>query len=113
MTAESKTKPMGMPDQFAVLKAEADGEPYRVEIPTKGKFVFPHVNSVDVFELNDAIESATTDIDVVFNTLRTLDPKEFDRLRAAKINRPTLIALYIAWQEHCGLREGESPASSA
>lgn len=101
------------PDQFAVLKAEFEDEPYRVEIPTKGKFVIPHINSVSVFDMNDVLNSADNDLDSVLKTFEMLlGPKEYDRLKAAKLNRPTLLALYVAWQEHCGLREGESQASS-
>lgn len=102
-----------MTDHFAVLKAEVDGEPYRVEIPSKGKFEIPHVNAVDVFKMNDVVSSAETDLDVILATFElVMGAREFARLRKAGINRATLISLFVAWQQHCGLREGESPASS-
>ena len=103
-----------MTDHFAVLSAEFTEEPYRVEIPTKGKFTIPHVNSVSVFELNEAIGAGDGDLDVIERVFRLVMPeKEFDRLRKAKINRATFIALYDAWLKHCGTPAGESPASSA
>lgn len=95
-------------NHFAVLEAEETTEPYRVEIPGKGKFVVPHVNSLDVFELNNALEAAGSDLDLIVEVLTLAMPEgEMKRLREAKLNRPTLIALYTAWQKHCGMGEGE------
>lgn len=103
-----------MTDHFAELRADVEAEPYRVDITTVGKFEIPHINTVNVFDLNDAIDAAQTDLDVIINVLRVVMPGEdFTRLREAGLNRPTLLALYQAWQVHCGMSEGESPASSA
>lgn len=101
------------PDQFAVLKADIEDEPYRVDIKTIGKFTIPHVNAVNIFDLNDAMDAAVTELDVIINVLRVMmGDEDFKRLRESGVNRPTLFALYAAWEAHCGMREGESPASS-
>lgn len=102
------------PDKFAALKAEVEGEPYRVEIGDRGKYVIPHINTLNVFDFNDAVDNAVGDLGAVIAVLQlAMSPEDFKRLREADLNRPTLIALYTAWQEHCGLAEGESSASSA
>ena len=104
-----------MTDTFAVLKADFEDEPYRVEIPGKGKWEIPHVNTIDVFEMNDATRQAEGDLDATLAMLRlALPDKDFERLRKAKLNRPTLLALFDAWAKHCGMGDGpESSASSA
>lgn len=102
-----------MSDNFVVLKADNDSEPYRVEIPGVGKFVIPHVNTVSVFELNDAIDAAQSQLDVLMNVFRlVMADEDYEQLKKAGINRPTFVALYNAWEAHCGMGTGESPASS-
>lgn len=103
-------------DHFEVLQAEVDDEPYRVEIPGKGKFVVPHVNSVDIIGLSEVVDEADSFLGMVIDVLEHVMPAdEFKRLRDAKLSRTVLFSLYAAWSKHCGLGEeqGESPASSA
>lgn len=104
-----------MSDTLFVLKREAAREPFRFEVDGEA-FSVPHVKDVDQFALAELFSRAekVTDLEFITGFLDLfLSDEDRPRLRALKLDRDSLLALYERIQKHNGVTAGESSASSA
>lgn len=101
-------------DTLFALKREAAGEPFEFTVDGyDGKIRIPHTGEVDQFELARLISDSATNLDFITNYFRLfMDEGDLKALQSANLSRPMLNDLWAAFEAHCGLKPGESKASS-
>lgn len=94
------------------LKREAAAEPFKAKVGDS-VLTFPHVADVDQFDLAEVVNGAGSDLDYMTSMFRLLlSAADLETLRAAKLTRKELVALFDAYKEFMGADEGESDASA-
>ena len=97
-----------------VLKREAVAEPFVAQVGDV-TLTATHIGHVDQFELAEMF--ADDDITLAEMMVRVfrlaMDDENYEALRGLKLSAKELRSLFTAYQNHAGLSEGESTASSA
>ena len=102
---------MGNNDLFT-LKREAAAEPFKAQVGD-AVLSFPHIGDVDQFALAELVNDAGSDLDYMTGMFRLLlSDEDMAALRAAKLTRNELVALFDAYKGFTGADEGESDASA-
>ncbi|MEU1506428.1 hypothetical protein [Kitasatospora sp. NPDC005748] len=111
----SNTKAARRPDNqpfnfnLDAVRYEADLTPFTVQW-SGSRWEFAHVQSLSVWDLLEAAEGG--DVEAMIGVFRTaLGDEQWKRFRAVPLAQYQLQALFTAYQEHCGMAPGESPAS--
>ncbi|OYP17057.1 hypothetical protein CFC35_23215 [Streptomyces sp. FBKL.4005] len=116
-TASKHTTPDDQPYDFNLnaVQAEVDLTPFRFLWATKDnpnrRFTMLHLQDLDVWDLMEAAEGG--DISAMVGAFRAaMSEDDWTAFRAAPMPQYKLKALFDAYRRHCGVAEGESPASS-
>ncbi|MDX3634340.1 hypothetical protein PV728_29565 [Streptomyces europaeiscabiei] len=117
MTTRTATKaPAKRPDDqpfdfnLDAVECEVDLTPWRVHWSGR-RWEFAHMENLDVWGLMEAAEGG--DIAATIGIFKAaLGDKDWQDFRKVRLPQYKLKALFDAYREHCGVAEGESPASS-
>ena len=111
-TTRTAKAPDNQPFDFNLdaVKAEVDLTPWRVNWGAR-RWEFAHMEDLDVWGLMEAAEGG--DIAATIGIFKAaLGDKDWQDFRKIRLPQYKLKALFDAYREHCGVAEGESPASS-
>lgn len=90
------------------VQYEADLTPFTIQWAGR-RWTFAHVQSLSVWDLLEAAEGG--DVEAMLGVFRTAAGDNWAAFRAQPLAQYQLQALFEAYQKHCGMTPGESPAS--
>lgn len=108
----TKRAPDGQPFDFNLdaVQAETDLTPWRVHWAGR-RWEFRHAEELDIWGLAEG--AAAGNVAATLQVLQlALGPEQWTDFRKIDMPQYKLLALFKGYQTHCGLAEGESPASS-
>ncbi|MFF8879600.1 hypothetical protein [Streptomyces flaveolus] len=92
------------------VKAETESTPFRVHWNGQ-RFTFAHMQDLDCWEMLAAADGG--EANAVMGSLRlALGDEQWAEFRKKPMPQYKLMPLFNAWSEHCGMKPGESSASS-
>ena len=106
------SRPDGRPFDFNLdaVRHEVDLPPFPLQWSGR-RWDFAHVQSLSVWDLLEAAEGG--DVEAMIGVFRTALGEHWPAFRALPLAQYQLQALFKAYQEHCGMALGESPASAS
>lgn len=109
-TASKTTTPDNKPFDFNLdaVQAESALEPFRFNFAGQ-RFTMAHLEALDVHDLLAA--AGQGDIGMMVSAFKAALGEEYTKFRKVPLPQYKLKALFAAYQEHCGVESGESPAS--
>ena len=104
---------MGTDTDIFVLKREADKEPFRFQVGDDVLSI-AHSADLDQFAMVDLFGNEKVgDLTFMLGLFKLgMTDDDYTKLRAAKPQQKKLAELYSKYLDHCGMSQGESPASS-
>lgn len=113
MTTAKKTS--GTPDDqpfdfnLDALKSEVELRPFRIHYGGR-RWEMQHLEVLDIWDLVGAAEQG--EISAMLGAFRGALGDDFDDFRKLGLPQWKLKPLFDAYRKHCGVGEGESPAST-
>lgn len=92
------------------VKSEVNLTPFRVHFDGR-RWEFAHLNGLDIWDVIEAADGG--DIKAVTGAIRLALGDQYDDFRKVRLPQYKMQALFNAYQEHCGVKPGESPASGS
>lgn len=110
MTTRTAKAPDDQPFDFNLdaVKAEVDLTPFRVHYDGR-RWDFAHLEGLDIWDLVEAAEGG--DVRAMLGAFRAALGDSFDDFRKVRLPQYKMVALFKAYQKHCGVEPGESAAS--
>lgn len=107
---KAATRPDNQPFHFNLdaVQYEAGLTPFVAQFAGR-RWTFAHVQSMSVWDLLEAAEGG--DVEAMLGIIRRAVGEDWDAFRAQPLAQYQLQALFEAYQRHCGMMPGESPAS--
>jgi hypothetical protein len=91
-----------------VVKAETELTPFRFHFDGR-RWEMAHLQGLDIWDLVEAAEGG--DLKAMLGCTKAALGDDFDDFRKIRLPQYKLMALFKAYQKHCGLEPGESAAS--
>ena len=113
-TNRAATKRTSAPDDkpfdfnLDAVEAETQLLPFRFHFNGR-RWEMQHLEALDIWELMEAAEQGETG--AMLGAFRAALGDDFEDFRKVTLPQYKLKALFNAYRTHCGLAEGESPAS--
>jgi hypothetical protein len=106
------SRPDSKPFDFNLdaVQSEVDLTPFVVQWSGR-RWTLAHLQGLSVWDLLEAAEGG--DIEAMIGVFRTALGNDWGTFRALPLPQYQLKALFDAYQEHCGMPPGESPASAS
>lgn len=114
-TNRTATKRTSTPDDqpfdfnLDTVKAETELRPFRVHFGGR-RYEMAHLEALDVWTLMDVAERG--EIGAMLGAFKAALGDDYEDFRKQGLPQYKLKALFEAYRKHCGVDEGESPASS-
>ncbi|WP_432091832.1 hypothetical protein [Streptomyces sp. NRRL F-5630] len=115
-TAQSKTRAAKPADDepfdfnLDAVKAESDLTPFRVHFDGR-RWEFAHLEGLDIWDVVEAADGG--DLQAVLGALRLALGDQYTEFRKIRLPQYKVMALFRAYQRHCGMEPGESEASES
>lgn len=90
------------------VEAEAELTPFRVHYAGR-RWEFAHMQALDVWDLIEGAEKG--DLEAMLTAMEMAMGDQWEDFRKLPLPQYKLMPLFEAWQKHCGVEPGESPAS--
>lgn len=92
------------------VQAEVDLTPFRVHFDGR-RWEFAHLEGLDTWDLVEAAEGG--EVSAMTGIFRISLGDQWTDFRKVRFPQYKMKALFKAYRKHCGLAEGESPASES